>query len=58
MKWVYTIYGLIKRFGALFLMKSKTGLLIYINWYACINNLRRLETYSMYEHEFEIYREY
>ena len=50
--------GLIKRFGALFLMKSKTGLLIYINWYACINNLRRLETYSMYEHEFEIYREY
>ena len=24
------------------------------NWYACINNSRRLETYSLYKHEFEL----
>ena len=24
------------------------------NWYACIDNSRRLETYSLYKHEFEL----
>jgi len=24
------------------------------NWYACINNSRSLETYSLYKHEFEL----
>jgi len=35
-------------------IKTRITYIYKQNWYACINNTRRLETYSLYKHEFKL----